>query len=528
VTGSHGGRNGPTLRVGVDVGGTNTDAVLLEGRRVVASAKSPTTPDVTSGIVSAVGRALGQAEPLPAQRIGAIMLGTTHFVNALLERRGLVPTAAIRLCGPSTTLVPPFCDWPEDLVAAMEGQGRLLSGGHEFDGREISALDEDGAMAAVDLAVERGARALAVTGVFSPVNTEHEDRIRSRLAARYPDLPVTLSHQIGRVGLLERENASILNACLSGIAHRTVAAIRDALASLGLDAPLYLTQNDGTLMDAGYAARFPVLSISSGPTNSMRGATVLAGVEDALVVDVGGTTTDVGVLVRGFPRTASGAVSIAEVRTNFRMPDLHSVALGGGSIVKTDPVRIGPRSVGADLVRRARVFGGDVTTATDIAVAVGRARVGSPDRVVDAFAPELVAEALAAIEARLESAVDRVKLRPDPVPVVLVGGGSVLIGDKIRGAAEVHTPEHADVANAIGAAIAQVGGEVDALFSLDGESRDEALRRATAEAVSRAVSAGADPATVEIVDIEEVPLTYLPGNAVRIRAKAVGDLDVES
>ena len=129
-------------------------------------------------------------------------------------------------------------------------------------------------------------------------------------------------------------------------------------------------------MSADYAERYPVLTFASGPTNSMRGAAFLSGLKDAMVVDVGGTTTDVGALTHGFPREASVAVDIGGVRTNFRMPDVYSFGLGGGSLVKTDPLRIGPQSVGYRLTEEALVFGGETLTTTDIAVAAGVAEIG--------------------------------------------------------------------------------------------------------------------------------------------------------
>jgi N-methylhydantoinase A/oxoprolinase/acetone carboxylase beta subunit len=114
----------------------------------------------------------------------------------------------------------------------------------------------------------------------------------------------------------------------------------------------------------------------------------------------------------------------------------------------------------------------------------------------------------------------------EPVPVVIVGGGSVLIPDALPGFAEVHRPDHFAVANAIGAAIAQVGGEVDRIFAIGRQSRDEVLDQAKAEAMDQAVAAGARPGSVQIVEVEEVPIAYLPGNAVRVRVKAVGDLEL--
>ena len=343
-------------RIGVDVGGTNTDAVLMQDDELLAQAKAPTTADVTSGIEASIRAVMAKADN--DARPSAVMLGTTHFTNALLERRGLAKTAVLRLCLPATTLLPPLCDWPEPLKQAIGGHSYMVHGGHEFDGREISPLDPSEIRKAVEEMRDEGIEAVAVSGVFSPVDPTHEERAAEVIRQTAPDLRVTLSHQIGRVGILERENAAALNAALSVAAEGIIPRIRESIANLGLHVPLYLSQNDGTLMDADFATRYPVFTIASGPTNSMRGAAFLSGVRNGIVVDVGGTSTDAGALVNGFPREASVTVEMAGVRTNFRMPDVVSIALGGGSIVETNPLRIGPTSVGHRLTHEARVFGG--------------------------------------------------------------------------------------------------------------------------------------------------------------------------
>jgi N-methylhydantoinase A/oxoprolinase/acetone carboxylase beta subunit len=257
----------------------------------------------------------------------------------------------------------------------------------------------------------------------------------------------------------------------------------------------------------------------------MRGAAFLSGETDCIVVDVGGTTSDIGALVHGFPREASVAVDVGGVRTNFRMPDVLSVGLGGGSLVTAngDGVTVGPRSVGYAITERALVFGGDTLTATDLAVAAGMCEVGDRSRVAH-LDRELVQDGVRRMQERVAELVDRVKTSPQPLPVVVVGGGSILLEDRLAGASEILKPDHFAVANAIGAAIAQVGAEVDKVFSLTDVPRERALDSARQEATEKATAAGADASTVEIVDVEEVPLAYLPSNAVRIRVKAVGDL----
>jgi N-methylhydantoinase A/oxoprolinase/acetone carboxylase beta subunit len=514
------------MRVGVDVGGTNTDAVLMSGSEVVAWHKTPTTEDVTTGIANALEGILG-SQTGQAASVDAVMIGTTHFTNAVVERRRLLEVAVIRLGLPATAALPPMVDWPEDLRAAMGGHVYMLEGGHEFDGREIAALNEAAAKDVAQQIRELGLRSVAITSVFSPVNSEMEMRCAEILQQTLPDIHVNLSNEIGRVGLLPRENAVIMNACLRELAVSVVGAFQSALARFGLDVPLYISQNDGTLMSASFAEQYPVLTFASGPTNSMRGAGFLSGVSEGIVVDIGGTTSDVGALSRGFPRESSTAVEVAEVGTNFRMPDVLSFGLGGGSYVQSNgTVSVGPRSVGFRLTEMSRVFGGDVLTATDIAVAAGYAEIGDPT-AVSTLDAALVESAVERMHVMIESAVDRMKTSAIGVPVVLVGGGAVLVGHDLEGASEIIRPEHAAVANAIGAAIAQVGGEVDRIYSLAASSRDDVLAEAKAEAMAKAIEAGAREDTLEVVDVEEVPLAYLPSNAVRVRVKAVGALALD-
>ncbi len=511
-----------TLRIGIDVGGTNTDAVLMNGPRVVAKLKTPTTEDVTGGITTALRHVL-ETSGTATSDVAGVMIGTTHFTNAVVERRRLQRTAAVRLGMPATAALPPMVDWPADLAETLGRHSYLCHGGHEFDGREISPFDEEEVRrAGADIAA-KGITAIAVSSVFSPVNAAMEERAAEVLLAEVPGASVTLSHEIGRIGLLERENAAILNACLRQLATRTVAAFRRTIAELGIEAPLYLTQNDGTLMSADFAERYPVLTFASGPTNSMRGAAFLSGLTDAMVVDVGGTTSDVGALTHGFPREASVAVDIGGVRTNFRMPDVYSFGLGGGSLVRQDPLQIGPQSVGYRLTEQALVFGGETLTTTDIAVAAGVAEIGDPARVRH-LDETVVRVAMERIQAMSEAAIDRMKTSAEPIPVVVVGGGSVLIAKPIAGASAMVKPDHFEAANAVGAAIAQISGEVDRVYALNGFSREQAINDAKAEASEKAVDAGADPQTIQIVDVEDVPLAYLPGNATRVRVKAVGDL----
>jgi N-methylhydantoinase A/oxoprolinase/acetone carboxylase beta subunit len=516
-----------STRIGIDVGGTNTDAVVMEGERVLGEVKTPTTPDVTTGIVTALRRLVADSRLDPGS-VMAVMIGTTHFTNAVVEAKRLMPTAAIRLGLPATQALPPMVDWPRRLKEAIGNHSYLCHGGHEFDGRLISRLDPKELQRVAEDIGSKGIRSIAISSVFSPVNAELELEAAHVFEGELPGVMVSVSHEIGRIGLLERENATIMNACLRDLAVHIVEAFDSALRQVGIRAPVYLSQNDGTLMSVDYAERYPVATFASGPTNSMRGAAFLSGRLDCAVVDIGGTTSDVGVLQQGFPREASVTVEIGQVRTNFRMPDVLSFGLGGGSLVRPNGrLQIGPDSVGYELTTKAMIFGGDVLTASDIAVAAGRAEIGDA-RAVRKLNREMVRDAVVIIEDSISQAVDRMKTSADPIPLVVVGGGSILLGEQLAGASELVKPDHFAVANAIGAAIAQVGGEVDRIFALDQLGRETALEQAKQEAVEKAVAAGAREETVNIVDVEEVPLAYLPSNAARIRVKAIGELALEA
>ena len=500
-------------RLGIDVGGTNTDAVVIDGDlKLVAATKSPTTEDVMSGIVAAMHEVITQIGADAARNIGFAMLGTTHCTNAIVERKRLNKVAALRVGAPATTAISCMADWPDELKNAMRVRDFLVHGGNEFDGREISALSEDEIREVARVVREEGFESVAVTSVFSPVSDAHEKRAAAVLREELGEgFPITLSSEIGSLGFLERENASILNAALYDVA-RTMA--------------VYLGQNDGTLMSVDYAKRYPIFTIACGPTNSIRGASFLTQEKDAVVVDIGGTTTDVGVLAHGFPRESMVAVEIGDVRTNFRMPDLVSVGLGGGSLVRQledGSMTVGPDSVGYLVTKKARCFGGDTLTATDIVVAKGLAEgVGDPALVAD-LDPALVDAAYVEITRIIEDAVDAMKTSAGDVTVILVGGGSILAPDQLEGSDNVLRPENFGVANAVGSAIAQVSGQIAKVFSLTETPRDQALAESKQRACDEAIEAGADPSTVEVVDVEDIPMAYL-GDALCIRVKAVGDL----
>jgi len=512
------------LRLGVDVGGTNTDTVVIDrDDHLVGKAKMPTTPDVSSGIEASIQSVLA-LDAVDVSRITHVMLGTTHATNAVIERRGLQRVAVIRIGSPATHSVRPLFGWPDDLRAAISIDETIVRGGIEFDGREIVPFDADAVRRFLD-GLGEPVDAVAITSVFAPVSPRHELAAEEATRSVLGDVHVSLSHQVGSIGLLERENATVLNAALIGVAGQVSQALQSALSAHGLSPVTFFAQNDGTLMALDYARRMPVLTIGSGPANSLRGAAHLTGMDGGLVADIGGTSTDIGVLVDGFPRESAAGVEVGGVRTTFRMPDLVSIALGGGTVVQEadgNGIRIGPASTGQRLLQEGLIFGGATPTLTDAAVLDGRAALGDATR--GNGHRTLLRDAIERADVLLAEAVDRIKTSRGDAPLVIVGGGSVIAPDALPGVSEIHRPEHFEVASAFGAAIAMVSGQVDRVLHLEHGKRERLVDELCEEAKDRAVQAGADPEAVRIVELDEVPLTYLTGSPTRVRARAAGPM----
>ncbi|RLE29157.1 hydantoinase/oxoprolinase family protein, partial [Candidatus Acetothermia bacterium] len=250
-----------------------------------------------------------------------------------------------------------------------------------------------------------------------------------------------------------------------------------------------------------------------------------------------GTSTDVAYIVKGFPRESSITVTIGGVKTNIRCPDLLSIALGGGTIVKhrgEEVQALGPESVGYNLVRLGKAFGGPLLTVHDVAVAQGvldkRLDVFKTDfathpEKIDALPERLIENAWAAIKATLEEAIDKMKTTAEPVPAIFIGGGALVVPrEGIAGVSEVLSPEHFEVGGAVGTTIAEIGAYAEGVVDLEREEREEAIARVIEQAKDNAAAAGAIRETVEVMDIEEIPFTYMPGKREKIRVRVKGKI----
>ena len=428
--------------------------------------------------MAAVRDVLTRGETHPSA-ISAVMIGTTHFTNAFIEVRHLAPVGVLRLGAPATLSVRPFAGWPARLKSVVQGAAAVVSGGYNYDGRPIRPLDPNEIRAVVADFATRGLRAIAVSSVFAPVNREQEQAAAALVLEQLPDASITLSSDIGRIGLIERENAAIMNSALLGLADQVVRSFRRSflLQALGIQAPYFIGRNDGTLLDPVTVARFPVATFASGPTNSMRGAAFLTGATDALVLDIGGTTADAGSIGQRLPARVFNRRRHERGTHQLSHAGYSVDRTGRGELVATENgrVRIGPQSVGYRITSEALIFGGKRLTASRHCRFGRLCRHGDRDRVRH-LDKSFVSAAVDEIHRLAEDALDRMKTSGKPARVVLVGGGSVLINRELKGAAS-----YGACASRRGQCHRRLyrasGGEVDRIFSYEATGREGALQQ---------------------------------------------------
>ena len=522
-------------KIGIDVGGTNTDAVLVsQDNQIITKTKQSTTLDVSSGIENALQEVISTAN-ISTDLIKYIMLGTTHCTNALVERKALNRIGAIRIGLPASKAVPTMVDYPEDLKELLGKHLHLVHGGYEFDGRLISPLDQDEINQKLK-SMKGKIDSLAITGIFSKTLPDQEKQVAAWASEILGDkVKISCSYEIGGLGLLERENACILNAALQGVATKMVQAFQETVQRLNLNSQLFIGQNDGTLMSLDQVQNFPVLTISSGPTNSIRGAGSLSKVNNGIVIDVGGTTSDGGVLINYFPRESTRAAQIGGVLTNFRMPDVVSVGIGGGTIVRFSDgmCRLGPDSVGYLLKEKAIAFDGDELTLSDFFIAENELKIEgakNSDSLKEDISkrlnlpyPQVIELVKTAIKYHIEKQVDKLKTDAKDIPVIACGGGAFLLPKEISGASKVIFPEHLEVANAFGACIAQFSSEEEKVINTAEVDEKKEMEKLLVKVEDKLLTNGVTKESINTLLKESMPLAYLPG-VVKLKVKMCGDL----
>lgn len=336
------------LALGLDTGGTYTDAVLVDHGtgQVLAGTKALTTRhDLTLGIREAISGVFATAESkqagLAPADVTLVALSTTLATNSLAEGQG--GAVCLMLIG-----------YDAELMRGYGFQNQLgtrdivyLRGGHDELGNELAPLDEEAACAAI-LRRRDSVEAFAISGYFAVRNPEHELRVR-KLVEELAGLPVTCGHELSsKLNAIRRATTAALNAHLILPLRELIASVQATLSDNGITAPLMVVKGDGSLVRAEWAMQRPIETILSGPAASVVGAWHLAGRRDVWTVDVGGTTTDIAALRDGWPRLNPAGASVGGWRTMVEAVDVHTTGLGGDSQVRFDhegELCIGPRRV---------------------------------------------------------------------------------------------------------------------------------------------------------------------------------------
>ncbi len=319
----------PKLLLGIDTGGTYTDAVLFDlDQGVLAKAKSLTTKyDLSVGIAGAVDAVIGKT-PEIAKEIKLVSISTTLATNALVEGKG--GNVGLVMIG--------FEEEDMDKSGLREALGSdpvvFLPGGHDVQGSErpldLSNLES---FIANNSDTVSG---FAIAGMFAVRNPSHELKVREFLANR-TGLPTTCSHELSsKLGGPKRALTTLLNARLVPVIQRLILACQSHLEDAGIRAPLMVVRGDGTLVDAAFALKKPIETILSGPAASLVGAKHLIGKKDAVVSDIGGTTTDVAILDKGWPRIEPNGANVGGYQTMVEAVAMHTFGLGGDSVVSID------------------------------------------------------------------------------------------------------------------------------------------------------------------------------------------------
>jgi N-methylhydantoinase A len=462
------------MLIGIDVGGTTTDAVLIRNGEVYSTAKVSTE---RGNLLKSLLNALDEvSRGVPPEQLERVVFSTTVITNLIAE--GKTDRVALLLI-PGPGVNPSSYVFPDSFY---------LKGAMDFRGREIQPLDEAEVRETVNRIREQGYFRAAVVSKFGQRNPSHELRIEEILREMYPDCQVGLGHKVsGKLNFPRRIATSMLASATGERYQEFVAEIKKALEERDIRAPVYILKADGGTLPIEKSVEFPVETIFSGPAASTIGALALTPEgQTSVVVDIGGTTTDLALILSGKPLIASKGAKLGNFLTHVRAFAVHSIAVGGDSIVRVRETDTGLRlvTIGPERAGPAYCMGGEEPTPTDALRVLGLVDVGDPERAKEAVASvassfgKSVTETASLIvdttAGMIEKAVREMfleweqepayriwevlqKKKERPENVVGIGGGArgliSVVAEKLN--AKPITPEYSEVGNAIGAAVAR-------------------------------------------------------------------------
>ncbi|WP_369424858.1 hydantoinase/oxoprolinase family protein [Methanothrix sp.] len=456
--------------VGIDVGGTTTNAALVDGNKVVKTAIGPTDhQEILGSLLRTMDRLI---EGIDVERIERVVLSTTLITNLIAEgkadRVGLV-----LIPGPGVN--------PRDYRFRTEPV--ILEGAVDYRGREIAPLRDDQIKAAAQSLADQGYRKVAVVGKFCQRNHDHEMHIREIFSKAAPAIEVEMGHMVsGRLNFPRRAATTLLTLATRDHYRRFAEQAERAIRERGIKAPIYILKADGGTLPLEKSLDRPVETIFSGPAASVMGVMALTPEgQTSVVIDIGGTTTDLALILSGKPLLSSKGAKIEDMLTHVRAFAVRSIGIGGDSVVRVSNGKI---TVGPDRAGPAFALGGPEPTPTDALMVLGLTNLG--DMALARKGIGIIARALGcstedAARMIVDTVVDRIvdtvnmmfleweqepayriwellqRTKARPQNVVGVGGASPplvpLVAKRLNAVAII--PEHAPVANAIGAAVAR-------------------------------------------------------------------------
>ncbi|HHW41011.1 MAG TPA: hydantoinase/oxoprolinase family protein [Syntrophomonadaceae bacterium] len=460
------------MLIGLDVGGTYTDAVLIDHGEVIEKIKIPTKPEgLLESLLSALDPLLQAAGGREIQRI---VLSTTLITN-LIATNTVDPVALVLIPGPGLN---------PGSYKFKATQSYILSGAIDYRGREIEPLKENEIKACLEAIKKEGIKRVAIVGKFSQRNNSHEQAVASYFASHAPELQIIMGHQVtGRLNFPRRAVTTLLTLATREKFENFYKQVLQVLKERGITAPLYILKADGGTLPFTQSLTKPVETIFSGPAASTLGVLALTPKgQTSVVLDIGGTTTDLALILSGKPLLASRGAKINNDYTQVRAFATKSVALGGDSIlcVKNNSLEILPQREGP-----AYCLGGPQPTPTDAMRVAALTEIGderrayecmkrlgadlnlSPKETADLVLKQMVKKIAQEIDDmflsweqepayRIWEILQKQKIRPQNV--VGIGGAAPavlpLLGEEMG--CRALAPPHAEVANAIGAALAKV------------------------------------------------------------------------
>ncbi|MFP4194438.1 MAG: hydantoinase/oxoprolinase family protein [Desulfosalsimonas sp.] len=525
--------------IGLDVGGTHTDVVLLGEKGIERRAKVPTDK---SSLFDAVFSGLEQiTRDIPSDQISRAVLSTTLTTNAIVQEK-LPPAGMIVTCGPG--MDPEYFRTGEHYY--------IVGGAIDHSGREIKKLDEKAVKKAAAAMKDAGIEYAGVAGKFSIRNPAHEIRIREIISPMFEK--VFTGHNVsGNFSFPRRIATTFLNASVYRIHKEFFGAVQKSLEQKGIGVPIYILKADGGTMDFETSIDFPAQSILSGPAASVMGSIAFAPTDaETIVLDIGGTTTDMAVLINGVPVLAPLGIEIEKYKTLIRALHTQSVGVGGDSTVRVEQghLFIGPNRSGP-----AMAYGGPEPTPTDALFVLGLAENGDKEKAragIQAIADQLnlTAEDTArrifdqACQEILDYAQEMVSLinsrpvytvrealqgyRIKPTHLLVLGGPAPQFAQNLKSVSDysvARVPQW-DIANAIGTALSRTTCELtlfadtykleasapEEMFQQSlkpGFSLDEAKKLAEDLLIKKALREGAHKQGIETDILEELAFNMI-------------------